>query len=185
MVMIMKKLAVLASMCCMALLISGLSTTVVAQERGNEEPRVSPNASVSQTIGTTIVSISYSRPSVNDRDIFGGSLVPFDEVWRTGANESTTITFSDDVTVEGQELAAGTYSLYTIPGEDQWTIIFNEKISWGTQYDKSQDVLQVDVAPMQADMMEQMIFYFTDVTQTSGTVVLRWDDVKVPFTISV
>ncbi|WP_265765790.1 DUF2911 domain-containing protein [Fodinibius salsisoli] len=169
----------------LAVLLTGVNNTVLAQERGNEEARVSPNATVSQTIGTNIISISYSRPSVNDREVFGGSLVPFGEVWRTGANESTTITFSEDVTIEGQALAAGTYSLYTIPGEDQWTIIFNEKISWGTQYDENQDVIQVEVEPMEAEMMEQMMFYFTDITQTSGTAVLRWDDVKVPFTIKV
>lgn len=181
----MNRISMLSMIGLMALFLTVFNSETLAQERGNKEARTSPNASVSQTIGTTIVSISYGRPSVNDRDIFGGSLVPFDEVWRTGANESTTITFSDDVMVEGQELAAGTYSLYTIPGEDQWTIIFNEKISWGTEYDKSQDVLQVEVEPTQAEMMEQMIFYFTDVTETSGTVILRWDDVKVPFTISV
>lgn len=183
--MTMKKISALSLIVLLALLITGLNNPMFAQERGNEEARVSPNASVSQTIGTTEISISYGRPSVNDRDTFGGSLVPFGEVWRTGANESTTVTFSDDIMVEGQKLTAGTYSLYTIPGEDQWTIIFNEKISWGTQYDESQDVLQVDVEPMEGDMMEQVIFYFTDVTATSGTVVLRWDDVKVPFTISV
>lgn len=181
----MKKISLLSTIGLMALLLTIFNNNALAQERGNKEARTSPNASVSQTIGTTIVTINYGRPSVNNRDVFGGSLVPFDEVWRTGANESTTITFSDDVTVEGQDLAAGTYSLYTIPGEDRWTIIFNEKISWGTEYDESQDVLQVEVEPTQADMMEQMIFYFTDVTENSGTVILRWDDVQVPFTISV
>lgn len=182
--MIMKK-SIIVGIAGVFMLWMGSFGQAVAQERGNEEPRVSPNASVSQTIGTTIVSISYSRPSVNGREVFGGSLVPYNEVWRTGANESTTITFSDDVSVQGHTLAAGTYSLYTIPGQDEWTIIFNEKISWGTQYDKAQDVLRVQVEPQKAKMMEQMLFYFTDVTKNAGTVVLRWDTVKVPFTIKV
>lgn len=89
------------------------------------------------------------------------------------------------MTIEGQELTAGTYSLYSIPGKNQWAIIFNEKISWGTQYDESQDILQVEVEPTQADAMEQMIFYFTDITEISGTAVLRWNNIKVPFTINI
>lgn len=168
-----------------ALIISTFNTSAVAQERDNEEARVSPNASVSQTIGTTIVTINYGRPGVKEREIFGGSLVPFGEVWRTGANESTTIDFSDDVTIEGEELAAGTYSLYTIPGEDQWTIIFNTKVSWGTEYDEGQDVLRVQTEPESAEAAEQLMFYFEDLSKNSGTAVLRWDDVKVPFTIEV
>lgn len=170
---------------CIALFISVFHTSANAQDRGNDEARVSPNASVSQTIGTTEVTITYGRPGVKERDVFGGSLAPFGEVWRTGANESTTISFSDDVTVEGEELAAGTYSLYTIPGEDQWTIIFNTKISWGTEYEEGQDVLRVQTEPEEAEHTEQMMFYFEDVAEESGTAVLLWDDVKVPFTIEV
>lgn len=170
---------------CAALIIGVLHTSAAAQERGSDEARVSPNASVSQTIGTTSVTINYGRPGIKGREVFGGSLAPFGEVWRTGANESTTITFSDDVTVEGEELAAGTYSLYSIPGEDQWTIIFNTKISWGTEYDEGQDVLRVQTEPETAEATEQLLFYFEDVSETSGTAVIRWDDVKVPFTIEV
>ncbi|SMO58356.1 DUF2911 domain-containing protein [Fodinibius sediminis] len=169
----------------LSLLLFGLNPQALAQERGNEQARTSPNASVSQTIGTTIVKISYGRPGVKGREVFGGSLVPYNKVWRTGANESTTITFSDDVTVQGEELSAGTYSLYTIPGEEEWTIIFNKNISWGTEYDESQDVLRVTTTAESADANEQLMFYFEDVSETSGTAVLRWDDVKVPFTIEV
>lgn len=179
------RLTIPAIICCIALIISVLNTSAVAQERGNKEARVSPNASVSQTIGTTNVTITYGRPGVKGRDVFDGSLAPFGEVWRTGANESTTISFSDDVMVEGEELAAGTYSLYTIPGEDEWTIIFNTKISWGTEYDEGQDVLRVQTEPESAEETEQLMFYFEDVSETSGTAVVRWDDVKVPFTIEV
>lgn len=118
----------------------------IAQERSNEEARVSPNASVSQTIGTTEITITYGRPAVNGRQVFGG-LEQFGEVWRTGANESTAITFSDDVEVEGESIEAGTYSLYSIPGEEEWTIILNSKLSWGTQYDPNEDVTRVKVTP--------------------------------------
>ena len=155
-----------------------------AQERGNEEPRTSPNASVSQTIGTTQVSITYGRPSVNGREVFGG-LEAFGEVWRTGANESTAITFSNDVMVEDQKIEAGTYSLYTIPGEDEWTIIINSQLSWGTQYDASNDVARVTVEPMQAQQQEQFMIYFQNVTNSSAECVLHWDETKVPFTIKV
>lgn len=168
----------------LTLAICCISTLGFAQERGNEEPRVSPNASVSQTIGTTEVRITYGRPSVNDREIFGG-LVPYGQWWRTGANESTAITFSDDVMVEGKEIEAGTYSLYTIPGQDEWTIILNSKLSWGTQYDESKDVARVTVEPMQGQKMEQFLIYFEKVTDSSAECVLHWDKTRVPFTIKV
>lgn len=155
-----------------------------AQERGNEEARTSPNASVSQTIGTTVVTITYGRPSVNGRTIFG-DLVPFDRWWRTGANESTAITFSDDVMIKGEAVEAGTYSLYTVPGKEEWTIILNSKLSWGTEYDESQDVLRVKAEPQSAKPMEQLMIYFQNVTDTSAEVVIHWDETKVPFTIEV
>ncbi|WP_263788581.1 DUF2911 domain-containing protein [Salinibacter grassmerensis] len=156
-----------------------------AQERGNEEPRTSPNAAVSQTIGTTEVRITYGRPQVNGRTIFG-DLVPYDEVWRTGANEATTVSVSSDVTVEGEPLSAGTYSLYTVPGPDSWTIIFNDVANqWGTQYNQGEDALRVDVSPGSAPQHEMMTFVFEEVTDTSGTCVLYWADARVPFEIQV
>lgn len=155
-----------------------------AQERANNEARVSPNAAVSQTIGTTDVTITYGRPSVKGRQVFGG-LEPYGEVWRTGANEATTITFSDDVLVEGEPLEAGTYGLFTVPGEEDWTVIFNNVPNqWGAfDYDSSEDALRVQVEPETAPMMEQLMFYFEDISPKSGTAVMRWSDVKVPFTI--
>jgi len=156
-----------------------------AQERGNDEPRVSPNAAVSQTIGTTEVRITYGRPSVEGRKIFGG-LVPYGEVWRTGANEATTFTVSSDVTIEGETLPAGTYSLYTIPGEDTWTIIFNNVANqWGTNYDSSKDALRVQVTPESASQREMMTFLFEEVKNQQGTCLLHWADVRVPFQIQV
>lgn len=165
------------------LIIGFVSQTANAQERGSDEARVSPNATVSQTIGTTEVLVTYGRPGVRDREIFGG-LVAFDEVWRTGANESTVIVLSDDVMIEGEEVAEGTYSMYTIPGEEEWTIIINEKLSWGTQYDEAQDVVRVTTEPEESFYVEQFMIYFEDVSENSGELVLHWDNTKVPITIT-
>lgn len=168
-------------------LVTAGTNPAIAQERGNDEARVSPNAAVSQTIGTTEVRITYGRPFVNERTIFSeDGLVPYGEVWRTGANEATTISFSSDVTVQGEPLSSGTYSVYTVPGEETWTIIFNDVANqWGTEYDESEDVLRVEATPETASHREMMMFYFTDVTDTSGTCVLHWDETRVPFEISV
>ncbi|MEP0548185.1 MAG: DUF2911 domain-containing protein [Rhodothermales bacterium] len=167
---------------CLGLLL--LAAPASAQQRGNDEARTSPNASVSQTIGTTVATVGYSRPSVRDREIFG-DLVPYDAVWRTGANEATTITFSGDVTVEGQPLSAGTYGLFTIPGEDEWTVIFNEMSEqWGAgDYDMSRDALRVTVEASEADDTEMMTFSFEEVGESMGKLVLRWDETAVALTI--
>lgn len=156
--------------------------TVHAQERTTDRVWASPNAAVNQTIGLTEVAITYGRPSVRDREIFGG-LEPFGEVWRTGANESTAITFSDDVLIEGEHVEAGTYSLYTIPGEEQWEIIINNKLSWGTAYDESEDVLRVTVEREESHFMEQMMIYFENVTTESGHMIIHWANTKVPVLI--
>lgn len=163
-----------------------LALPATAQERANDEPRASPNAVVGQTIGTTDVTVTYGRPSVRDRDIFGG-LVPYDEVWRTGANEPTTITFSSDVMVEGQPVPAGTYALFTVPGEEVWTLVLNRDAEqWGAMdYDESQDVLRVEVSPESAPAAEMMTFSFDSVSESEGELVLHWDEVRVPVTISV
>lgn len=140
---------------------------------------------MSQTIGTTEVRITYGRPQVNDRTIYG-ELVPYNEVWRAGANEATTFSVSSDVTIEGEPLSAGTYSLYTIPGQDTWTIIFNNVANqWGTNYDQSEDALRVEVTPESASSREMLTFLFEEVTNTAGTCVLHWADVRVPFKIQV
>jgi len=161
-----------------------LSSSLHAQERTTDRIWASPNASVEQQIGLTTISVTYGRPSVRDRVIFG-ELVPFDRVWRTGANESTAVVFSDDVLIEGERVEAGTYSLYTIPGADEWTIIINHKLSWGTQYDEAEDLLRVQVQPEDASFMEQMMIYFENVTDTSGDMVIHWASTRVPLHIEV
>ncbi|MGA7616718.1 MAG: DUF2911 domain-containing protein [Thermoanaerobaculia bacterium] len=149
-------------------------------------PRPSPKASVSQTVGVTDVTITYSRPGVKDRVIWGG-LVPYGKVWRTGANEATTITFSSDVKVEGQPLKAGRYALFTIPTESTWTLIFNKDADqWGAyDYDPAKDVLRVEVQPKQHDFHERMTFAFPAVDDDSATVALAWEKLIVPFRVEV
>jgi hypothetical protein len=111
-------------------------------------PRPSPKATVTQTIGYTDVTVAYSRPGVKARVIWG-SLVPYDKPWRTGANEATTFTCSEEITFEGKKLPAGTYSLFTIPGHKMWTVVLNkEKDLWGAyEYKPEQDILRAEVQP--------------------------------------
>lgn len=147
-------------------------------------PQVSQGASVKQTIGLNDVTITYSRPGVKGRKIWGG-LVPYGSVWRTGANAATTIQFSEDVLVEGQPLPAGTYSLHTIPGEKEWTLIINkESNQWGSySYDAAKDAVRVKVTPMPGPPQEWMQFRFEDLSNNSARVALAWENLQVPFTI--
>ena len=147
-------------------------------------PQVSQAASVKQTIGLNDVTITYSRPGVKGRKIWGG-LVPYGSVWRTGANSATTIQFTEDVLVEGQPLAAGTYSLHSIPGEKEWTLIFNKQASqWGSySYDAAKDAARVKVTPLAGAPQEWMQFRFEDPTIDTARVVLAWENLQVPFTI--
>jgi hypothetical protein len=147
-------------------------------------PRVSQHMVTTQTVGLTDITVDYSRPAVKGRAIWGG-LVPYDQVWRTGANEATQITFSDDVTINGQPLPKGNYSLHTIPGKDSWTIIFNKTAKqWGSfNYKQADDALRVNVKPEKAPFAEFMNFGFPQVTNDSALVVLRWENIAVPFTV--
>jgi tetratricopeptide (TPR) repeat protein len=149
-------------------------------------PRKSQNAEVSQTIGITSVTVKYSRPLVNGRKIFGG-IVPYSEVWRAGANENTVITFADPVSIEGKPLDKGTYGLFMIPTQDQWTIIFSKiNTAWGAfTYKQDEDVLQVTVKPATSDFHDALIYDFDDLKPDSALVTLRWDKIAVPFKVSV
>ncbi len=150
-------------------------------------PRPSPGASVTQTIGLTDVTIRYSRPGVKGRKVWG-DLVPYGEVWRTGANENTTITFSTAVKVEGKDLPAGTYGVQTIPTEKEWTLILSKDAdAWGAySYKSENDALRATVSPTAHDhVKERLEFYFDDVTDTSAVVKVRWEKLTVPFKIEV
>lgn len=168
------------------LLISALAliitTSALAQVK---TPRPSPGSTLMQTVGLTDITIKYSRPGVKGRAIWG-ALVPYDKVWRTGANEATSIAFSDDVTVEGQKLAKGMYSLHTIPGKDQWTIIFNSVADqWGSySYDAAKDVLRVNVKPETGSHTEWLTFEVPDLTTDTAKIAIRWEKIVVPFTVN-
>jgi hypothetical protein len=159
-----------------------IATAATAQQLNL--PRVSPKGSVMQTVGTTDITITYNRPGVKGRTIWGG-LVPYDQVWRTGANEATVFQVSDDVLVNGQKLAKGSYSLHTIPGRDQWTVIFNKTANqWGSySYDQAHDALRVTVKPERSEFREWMGFEIPEMTTDTAKVVLRWENVAVPFTV--
>ncbi|HCY76526.1 MAG TPA: hypothetical protein DHV28_11445 [Ignavibacteriales bacterium] len=161
-----------------------LSIILNAQEF--RTPRPSPDATVSQYIGVTKISVDYSSPAVKGRKIWG-ELVPFGEVWRTGANEATTITFSDPVTINGNELTAGTYGIHMIPNANEWEIIFSKdvRVDGSSTFDPKKEVLRVKVKPEENPFTERMTFLFTDVTDNSGNVALVWDKLKVSFKIEV
>ncbi len=149
-------------------------------------PALSPRAEVKQVIGITPVKIDYSRPSVRDREIWG-SLVPYNEMWRTGADAPTTIKFGKEVTINGQTLEAGTYSLLTIPAEDgNWTIIINESEQGTRGYDEDKDVIRFESAAESTDQHhEMMTFAIENVSDNSGRVVLAWENLKTGFDIEV
>jgi len=145
-------------------------------------PRVSQGAVAKQIVGLSEITITYHRPGVKGRAIWGG-LLPYNQVWRAGANEPTLITFSDPVTVAGKKLNAGTYRLLVIPTQGDWTIIFNsETKNWGTVYDSTFDVVKIAVKPESGAHEEFMSFSFTDLTSSSAKVVLAWEKMRVAFT---
>lgn len=177
-----------------------------------QTPRPSQKASVMQRIGVTDVTITYSRPAVKGRQIWGDPLpeqanvkgeatldnqnerpkgaviAPWGHVWRAGANEATTFVVTDDVLVNGQKLPAGNYSLHVIPTKDEWTVIFNKTADqWGSfDYDASKDALRVKVKPQWLQTNEESLSYnFDPVTADSATVNIRWEKVNVPFTVAV
>ncbi|HEV7919653.1 MAG TPA: DUF2911 domain-containing protein [Thermoanaerobaculia bacterium] len=147
-------------------------------------PRPSPKQTITQSVGLTDITISYSRPGVKGRSIWG-SLVPYGQVWRTGANEATTIQFSTDVTVGGKQLPAGTYSLHTIPGRDSWLIVLNSDTNlWGSfDFDPAKDLLRFEAKPEAAPFTEWLTFDFADPGPETAKIVLRWEKIAVPFQV--
>lgn len=153
-----------------------LAAAPTLAQRGDDANRLSKNGRTEGTLDGVEVTIEYGRPQVKGRVLWGG-LVPYDKVWRTGADEATTIAFGGPVLVEGQPLPAGTYSLFTVPGESEWTVIFNQVASqWGSfNYDAGQDALRVTVEPRAGEHVEALEF------QVEGSeVVLRWGELAVP-----
>jgi tetratricopeptide (TPR) repeat protein len=194
-------------------ILSAVPTASAQQQAQFRALYPSQKASVMQTIGTTDVTITYHRPAVKGRTIFadapasmeerakgdatldnqnerkpGEPIVPYNHVWRAGANEATVFQTTDDVLINGQPLKAGTYGLEAIPGKDDWTIIFNtDSGQWGAfAYDPKKDVLRVKAKPRTAaDNQEWLLYTFDPVTANTATVNLRWEKVSVPFTVEV
>ena len=156
-----------------------------AQQK-EEKVRISPKASVTQTVGFTEITISYSRPGVKERNIWRG-LVPYDKAWRAGANEATKITFSNDVIIEGKKLSAGSYGFFTIPGKDSWIIIFNKVADqWGAfEYNETEDALRVTVKPEKNNFTEWLRYEITRTSDSTATISLEWENIKVPFKVEV
>jgi len=177
----MKKLIVL--------LVSGVAfftSSLLAQEAKKIEfPQASPSASVKEKVGVTDVSVDYSRPSMRERKIFGG-LVPFGAVWRTGANAATKVTFGTDVKLGGAAVPAGSYALFTIPGETEWTVILSKVTDeWGSYaYDKKDDQARVTVKPVAlAEALETMSISVQDLHAGKANLVIAWEKTKVPIEI--
>jgi tetratricopeptide (TPR) repeat protein len=165
------------------LLLTGLGR---AQSTILDLPRPSQHAVLTQRIGITDITINYHRPLVNGRKLWG-NLVPYGQVWRAGANENTTITFTDAVTIEGQSLPKGTYGLHMIPGENEWVVIFSKNsTSWGSfTYNQAEDALRVTVKPQPTDLHEALTYDFDDVKPDSAVAALRWEKIAVPFKVGV
>ena len=149
-------------------------------------PTLSQRAVVIQRIGLTDITIVYHAPLAGGRELFGKT-VPYGQVWRAGANENTTISFVDDVSVEGHPLPSGTYGLHMIPNADEWTIIFSKNsTSWGSfSYDEKEDALRVKVKPQTGESHEALAYTFDDTKPESTTATLHWAKIAVPFHISV
>ena len=161
------------------LLLAAASRATLAQSFVLDLPRQSQRAEISQTIGITNITINYHRPLAKDRKVWDG-LVPYGKVWRAGANENTTITFSDPVTIEGKPLDKG-------PGAEEWTVIFNKNSeAWGSFfYEDSEDALRVTVKPKTADPHDALTYEFDQLQPDSAVVQMEWEKVAVPFKVSV
>ena len=159
-----------------------LAPNLFGAEEKFEFPDASQHATVKQRVGLTDVEIEYSRPNVRGRQIFGG-LVPYGKVWRTGANASTKITFSDAVKIGGKDVPAGEYAFYTLPTENEWTIILSKDTKgWGAyDYKSDTDALRVMVKPETLPApVESFTIAFDDLKDDGATIVLKWDKTRVP-----
>jgi Protein of unknown function (DUF2911)/Tetratricopeptide repeat len=162
------------------------SAATAHAQAGLRFPQQSPAASVSQTVGITDITVTYHRPAVAGRPIWG-QLVPYGAVWRAGANENTTVSFSSDVKIGGKPLRAGTYGLHMIPTAKDWTIAFSTMaMAWGSfTYDPKEDALRVTITPRPGAMEEQLLYRFDDTTDNKTTLVLAWEKLAVPISIEV
>lgn len=174
----------------MKTLILHLLVAVFAFSAAGQElkvPTLSPFTEITQEVGLTQVKLSYARPSAKGRKVFGG-LVPFNQIWRTGANASTKLTFAQDVKIEGNPLKAGTYALYTIPGEKEWTVIIHTNTRHrslaGDVYKPAEDAFRFKVKPAAtSNFVETFTINFGDITANSCTVSVTWENTQIKFRI--
>lgn len=176
-------------LCSLALAAVLSSTTAFAQTSAAkiDFPAASPTGSIKQRVGITDIEIEYSRPSMKKREVFG-KLVPYDQVWRTGANAATKITFSTPVIFDRVTVPAGTYGLYTIPNKDEWTLILNkDSAQWGSySYKQENDVARVRVKPQKlSEPVETLSIEVTDIRADGATITVEWDETRVPFKFTV
>lgn len=166
--------------------LAAAASPLIAQVPPLQLPAASPKASVTQRVGMTDVTVSYSRPAVKGRKVLGG-LVPLGEVWRTGADENTAISFSSPVTVGGKTLPAGTYGLHTIPGEKEWTVILSTQAkAWGSySYDPGEDAVRFAAVPQEGPHEERLLFTLADPTDRSVAVTLAWERLRLSFPVEV
>jgi hypothetical protein len=180
----------LKSLRLLAIAISGLAvvSSLRAQSPNIEFPAASPACTLKQRVGLTDITVVYSRPSVKGRTIFGG-IVPYGAVWRAGANQATKISFSTPVKLEGNEIPAGNYSLFAIPGEQEWTIIISKNVNqWGAfQYSTNDDLIRFPVTPvsLRDTSVETMAFEFNRIRDESALLELVWDKTVVPIRLTV
>ncbi len=162
-----------------------LPATVRAQQTPPELPQLSPAARVDQRVGLTDFTVKYSSPAVKDRKIWG-ELVPWDKVWRTGANAATTLQASRDFRFGGKPIAAGTYALYTIPGKGSWQVILNSAATASVNdYDSAKDVARVSVKPGSASFRERLVFLFSDTTDDTTSLDIEWEKRRISIPIAV
>ena len=163
-----------------------LAQTALAQQTPPELPQASPAASVMQQVGLTKFTVTYSSPGVKGRTIWG-EVVPYDELWRTGANLATQVEVTRDFTFGGVKVPAGTYALYTIPGKTNWTVILNKNPNAGGTrgYDQKNDVARVTVTPTQIPARERLAFLFANTTEDSSRLDLEWDTLRVSVPVTV
>jgi len=152
-----------------------------------ELPAASPSAKVMQEVGLTEISVDYSSPAVKGRKVWGG-LVPYDQVWRTGANMATKITFSRDVTFGGKPVPAGTYAIVTVPTQKEWTVVLNKELGLfggGKTYDAKDDVVRVTATPTEIPNRERLTFLFSNTTDDQTSLDIEWEKLRISVPITV
>ena len=174
----------LLTACLAAAVAGGALVSGPASAQQLELPRPSPLAKVSQVVGITEIAVEYSSPAVKGRKVWGG-IVPLGELWRTGANSATKVTFSKDVTIADKPVPAGTYALFTIPGKDSWTVIFNKNPNQGGtgQYKQDLDQVRFVAKPAPSPHRERLTFLFTDTSEAGTTLELEWEKLRLAIPI--